>query len=53
MKYLEELSLVEIGIVLGKSPNAVGQLLHRARQTVRERGNAYFGEDENITEVSQ
>lgn len=45
LKYLEELSLKEIGWVLGKSPNAVSQLLHRARQTVRERGNDYFGND--------
>lgn len=53
LKYLDELTLVEIGMVLGKSPNAVGQLLHRARQAVRERGIAYFGEDGNNTEISR
>lgn len=51
LKYLEELSLTEIGMVLGKSPNAVGQLLHRARQAVRARGIAYFGEDNMETEI--
>jgi RNA polymerase sigma-70 factor (ECF subfamily) len=42
LKYVDELSLVEIGQVLGKSPAAVGQLLHRARQAARLRGSAYF-----------
>lgn len=42
MKYADELSLEEIGRVLGKAPNAIGQLLHRARVAARERGN---GED--------
>ncbi len=42
LKYVDELSLVEIGKTLNKSPNAVGQLLHRARQTMRERGSRYF-----------
>lgn len=42
MKYAEELSLEEIGLALGKSPNAVGQLLHRARSAARRQGN---GED--------
>lgn len=47
LKYVEDLSVEEIGWVLGKSPNAVGQLLHRARLTVRERGASYFTEDES------
>ena len=42
LKYVEELSLTEISVVLQKSPNAVSQLLFRARQTVRERGATYF-----------
>lgn len=42
LKYVDELSLVEIGLALGKSPNAVGQLLHRARLSLRERGSTYF-----------
>ncbi|MBC7805470.1 MAG: sigma-70 family RNA polymerase sigma factor [Akkermansiaceae bacterium] len=44
LKYVEELSGEEMGWVLGKSPNAVGQLLHRARQAVRVRGADYFGD---------
>lgn len=42
LKYVDEFSLIEIGKTLNKSPNAVGQLLHRARQTMRERGSSYF-----------
>ncbi len=44
LKYVEELSAEEMGWVLGKSPGAVGQLLHRARQAVRVRGADYFAE---------
>ena len=44
LKYVEELSLAEIGVVLQKSPNAVSQLLFRARQTVRQRGATYFSD---------
>ena len=47
LKYIDELSLVEIGLILGKSPVAVGQLLHRARQAARTRGSAYFGDESN------
>jgi RNA polymerase sigma-70 factor (ECF subfamily) len=43
LRYIDELSLPEIGRILGKSPNAVAQLLHRARLTARTRGAAYFG----------
>ena len=43
LRYVDELSLTEIGQVLGKSPNAVAQLLHRARQNARAQGAAYFG----------
>jgi RNA polymerase sigma-70 factor, ECF subfamily len=46
LKYIEELSLVEMGIVLKRSPAAVGQLLHRARAAARARGSAYFEETE-------
>lgn len=42
LKYLEGLSLVEIGRIVGKSPGAVGQLLHRARHAARTRGAGYF-----------
>ena len=47
LKYVEELSLVEIGIILNRSPAAVGQLLHRARAAARARGSAYFEETES------
>jgi RNA polymerase sigma-70 factor (ECF subfamily) len=53
LKYLEELSLVEIGLVLGKSPAAVAQLLHRARQAVRTRGERYFGREIESEEKSR
>ncbi|MBB6053997.1 RNA polymerase sigma-70 factor (ECF subfamily) [Armatimonas rosea] len=42
LKYREELSLIEIGQVLGKKPNAVGQLLHRAREALRKEVGDYF-----------
>lgn len=42
LKYREELSLIEIGQVLGKKPNAVGQLLHRAREALRKEVGEYF-----------
>jgi hypothetical protein len=35
-----------MGIVLKRSPAAVGQLLHRARAAARARGSAYFEETE-------
>jgi RNA polymerase sigma-70 factor (ECF subfamily) len=46
LKYVEELSLVEMGIILKRSPAAVGQLLHRARAAARLKGSAYFEEIE-------
>jgi RNA polymerase sigma-70 factor, ECF subfamily len=42
LKYREELSLVEIGLALGKKPNAVGQLLHRAREAMKRESGGYF-----------
>ena len=44
LKYREELSLVEIGLALGKKPNAVGQLLHRAREAIRKDVGDYFND---------
>ena len=46
LKYADGLSLIEIGIALGKSPNAVGQLLHRARALARKRGADLFSEED-------
>jgi RNA polymerase sigma-70 factor, ECF subfamily len=52
LKYVDEMSLLEIAHILGKSPNAVGQLLHRARATMREKGQGYFGDaDREIEET--
>jgi RNA polymerase sigma-70 factor (ECF subfamily) len=45
LKYIEGLSLVEIGTILRRSPAAIGTLLHRARTTLREQGRGYFGEE--------
>lgn len=46
LKYADGLSLIELGIALNKSPNAVGQLLHRARVLARKRGAGLFSEEE-------
>jgi RNA polymerase sigma-70 factor, ECF subfamily len=45
--YMEELSVAEIAVVMGRSPGAVSNLLNRARASLYRRGRAYFlGEDE-------
>jgi RNA polymerase sigma-70 factor, ECF subfamily len=44
LKYVDGLSLQEIGIVLGKRPEAISSLLQRARASARQHGAAYFGE---------
>ncbi len=55
LRYIDELSLPEIGLIVGKSSNAVAQLLYRARRAARTRGAAYFGaipgfnNDEEVT----
>ncbi len=46
LKYVEQLSLAEIALVLGKSETAISQLLYRARQSARVHGQAYFCEEE-------
>lgn len=43
---MERLSATEIAIVMGRSPGAVYQLLHRARTTLYRRGRAYFSDDD-------
>jgi RNA polymerase sigma-70 factor, ECF subfamily len=45
LKYMEELSLKEIGQVLGKSEAAVSSLLQRARAAALRAGRDYFLED--------
>lgn len=47
LKYIEGLSLSDIGEVLGRSPAAVGMLLHRARASVRDRSDGYFDAPES------
>jgi RNA polymerase sigma-70 factor, ECF subfamily len=44
LKYVDLLSLREIGAVLGRSEKAVSSLLQRARATARKEGNVYFSE---------
>jgi len=45
LKAAEELSVVEIAAVMGRSCSAVNSLLGRARATLRERGAPYFGDN--------
>lgn len=45
LKYVEGLSLTEIGGVLGKSPAQVGSILQQAREAARKRGRTYFEEE--------
>jgi RNA polymerase sigma-70 factor (ECF subfamily) len=46
LQTLEDLSIPEIAQVLGKSVSATNSLLGRARQTLKQRGGAYFSEGE-------
>jgi RNA polymerase sigma-70 factor, ECF subfamily len=43
LKYVDGLSLKEIGLILHKRPEAVSSLLQRARASAREKGQEYFG----------
>jgi RNA polymerase sigma-70 factor, ECF subfamily len=45
LKYVEGLSLTEIGRVLGKTPAQVGSVLQQAREAARRRGRDYFEEN--------
>lgn len=42
LKYVEELSLKEIAVALGRSEKAINSLLQRARAEARKRGESYF-----------
>lgn len=47
LQYVEELSIAEIAVVMGRSTGAVNSLLQRARASVFRHGSAYFvGGDE-------
>jgi RNA polymerase sigma-70 factor (ECF subfamily) len=46
LQVVEGLSIAEIAQVLGRSPSATNSLLGRARETIRQRGEKYFGGDE-------
>ena len=48
LKYVEQLSLTEISLALGKSETAISQLLYRARQSARAHGRPYFCEEESL-----
>lgn len=42
LQYVEQLSVAEIAVVMGRSPASVKSLLQRARETLYRRGRAYF-----------
>ncbi len=42
LQYVEELSIAEIGVVMGRSPHAVNSLLQRARANIFKTGSEYF-----------
>ena len=46
LKYWEDLSINEMAVVLKRSPAAVNSLLQRARQTLFQKGQTYFAENE-------
>src|SRR5262249_18698565 len=48
LHYLEELSVAEIAIVMGRSPGSVKGLLQRARAALYRHGHSYFlGEEKD------
>lgn len=47
LKYVEGLSLQEIGLILGKSAPQVGSLLQQAREAARRAGRGYFEDNNN------
>jgi RNA polymerase sigma-70 factor (ECF subfamily) len=46
LRHLEQLSLTEIAVVMGRSAGSVRGLLQRARSTLYRRGQSYFLEDD-------
>jgi len=46
LQYVEQLSVAEIAVVMGRSPASVKSLLQRARESLYRRGRAYFLDDE-------
>jgi RNA polymerase sigma-70 factor, ECF subfamily len=50
LQYLEELSIAEIAVVMGRSPASVKGLLQRARATLYVQGRGYFLEEEQAEE---
>ena len=48
LQYVEQFSVAEISVVLGRSPAAINSLLQRARATLYRRGRVYFLQDEEI-----
>jgi RNA polymerase sigma-70 factor, ECF subfamily len=46
LQYLEQLSVAEIAVVMGRSPASVKSLMQRARATLQREGRAYFAGEE-------
>jgi RNA polymerase sigma-70 factor (ECF subfamily) len=46
LQHVEQLSIAEIAVVMGRSPASVKSLLQRARETLYRRGRAYFLPDD-------
>jgi RNA polymerase sigma factor (sigma-70 family) len=48
LQHLEGLSIIEISVVLEKTPAAVNSLLQRARTTIFSRGKNYFAHNQEV-----
>jgi RNA polymerase sigma factor (sigma-70 family) len=46
LQHMEQLTVPEIAVVMGRSPASVKSLLQRARATLRRRGHGYFLDDD-------
>jgi RNA polymerase sigma-70 factor (ECF subfamily) len=46
LQHMEQLTVPEIAVVMGRSPASVKSLLQRARETLRRRGHGYFVDDD-------
>jgi RNA polymerase sigma-70 factor (ECF subfamily) len=50
LHYMEQLSVAEIAVVMGRSPTSVKGLVQRARATLHRQGRAYFLVDEDTND---
>ncbi len=46
LQHMEQLTVPEIAVVMGRSPASVKSLLQRGRETLRRRGHGYFLDDD-------